>query len=135
MSDDENILGTRVPDTPIHRASLWLEEVKFGAHRTDAKPVEVEDQYFEDFIRKCKARNLTREQMEEAAQYYGRNMLAMTMGRRVTFAIPSPTGEGMIDAAGVFISLWLDAFMHGYATAKGMSGRSNAEIARGDTRP
>jgi hypothetical protein len=122
-----NIPGTRVPDTPIHRASLWLEDVKFGERRADADlgPEEMGDT-FQDFIDAAEA-NFTVEQLREAATYYGDNMLHMMTGGRVDFLIPSPTGDGMIDGRGVFASLWLDAFMHGFATARGKIGKSNEE--------
>ena len=43
-------------------------------------------------------------------------MARMMLGNRVSFTIPSPTGDGMLDTRSIFASLWLDAFMHGVAT-------------------
>ena len=126
---DDRIPGTRVPDTPIHRASMWLEDLKFGEGRATQKPQAVPmGDTWEDFIRETGI-PITVEQMKEAATYYGENMLRMTTGNRVNFAIPNPAGEGFIDGRGIFASLWLDAFMHGAATALGKTGLSNQEIA------
>jgi hypothetical protein len=96
MTDDEKIPGTRVPDTPIHRASMWLEYLKFRERRKDASaPEDMDDATWETFVAATGA-NFTVEQMQEAAAYYGQNMLQMMLGGRVDFAIPSPTGKGHI---------------------------------------
>jgi hypothetical protein len=127
MTDEEKIPGTRVPDTPIHRASMWLEYLKFRERRKDATaPEDMDDATWETFVAATGA-NFTVEQMQEAAAYYGQNMLQMMLGGRVDFAIPSPTGKGHISGRSAFASLWLDAFMHGYATARGKRGMSNLE--------
>jgi hypothetical protein len=127
LMDDNNILGTRVPDTPIHRASMWLEELKFGEQREDAVVERLEDDFIAKLIRETGLENLTAEQVEEAATYYGVNNLHMLTGGRINVMIPSPTGEGTIDMVGIFVSLWLDAFSHGVATKAGKFGLSNQE--------
>lgn len=126
MSDEKNIPGTRVPDTPIHRASMWVEDIKFGEGRPDAvEPVPMGDTW-EEFI-KATGLPITAEQLMEAASYYGSNNVRMLTGGRLDVVIPSPTGEGYIDLAAIFASLWADAFFHGVATAQGRTGLSNTE--------
>jgi hypothetical protein len=126
---DEKIPGTRVPDTAIHRASMWLEYLKFGDARRNAGVEKMTDDTFELFVAAAQV-NFTAEQMKEAAQFYGLNMLQMTVGNRVNFMIPSPDGEGLMDGRAVFASLWIDAFMHGVATARGKHGPSNLEAEK-----
>lgn len=128
---DANILGTRVPDTPIHRASLWLEDLKYPGRREDATVEDIEPGFVAEFIRQCELRDLTPEQIEEAARYYAMNAHRMLIGNRVMFTIPSPAGEGQTWFLTILVSFWLDAWMHGVATAKGKRGRSNQEIAQG----
>jgi hypothetical protein len=125
---DEKIAGTRVPDTPIHRASLWLEEIKYGARREDDPEIEpFELEFFVELIRQCELRDLTPEQIKEAADYYGANMLAMTLGGRVNVMVPAP-GGGFMDFKSIFVSTWLDGWMHGVATKAEKVGLSNDEI-------
>lgn len=133
MTDDDpttngkRILGTRVPDTPIHRASMWLEEFRFGDRREEAETETMEDGYWQKFIQETGLLNLTDDDISEAAHYYGINNLRMLTGGRINVLIPSPTGEGHIDLAGIFVSLWADAFCHGVATKAGKVGLSNEE--------
>ena len=126
------IPGTRVPDNPIHRASLWLEELKYGARRDDNPGVEpMEREIFEELIRQCELRGLTPEEIGEAADYYGRNMAAMTLGQvKVMVSTPGRDGVGLMPLSVAFISAWLDGFLHGVATRAGKSGLSNLEIRR-----
>jgi hypothetical protein len=124
---DDNIPGTHVPDHAIHRASMWLEDLKFGERREYATPEVVGDTW-EGFLRETEL-PVTVEQLQEAASYYGANMARMTLGNRVNFLVPVPGGQ-MVDAVAIFSSLWLDAFMHGVATAQGKRGLSNEEIRR-----
>lgn len=125
----KRIPGTRVPDHAIHRASLWLEDLKYGEGREDAKLQRMDDFTWRAFIEECDL-PVTVEQLQEAATYYGMNMLGMTLGNRVNVRIPAPDGDGFIDLHAIFASLWLDAFMHGAATAIGKSGLSNDEMRR-----
>lgn len=132
MSDDK-IPGTRVPDHAIHRASMWLEDVKFAERRPD---VEVPEQITDDdavwwiFIEET-GLPVTVEQLKESAVYYGENMLRMTLGNRVNVMMPTPDGKGVMDLRAIFVSLWLDAFQHGVATALGKHGLSNTEMREG----
>lgn len=126
----KRIPGTRVPDTAIHRASMWLEDLKFGERRAyTSQPESKEADFEEKFVEATGVRSFTADEMREAAVYYGQNLRRMVLGDRLNIAMPSPTGEGLIDADGIFISLWLDAFEHGIATGLGLRGLSNDEIA------
>jgi hypothetical protein len=60
-------------------------------------------------------------------QYYGQNMLQMTLGNRVELRDPVARPARVTSRPRAFASLWLDAFMHGYATARGKRGPSNLE--------
>jgi len=128
MADDNRIPGTRVPDTPIHRASMWLEDLRFGDRRRDAGVEAIRDDDYVRFIQECALLGVTVENLKEASSFYGANNARMLTGGRLRVAIPSPTGEGIIDLASIFASVWLDAFMHGAATARGKVGMSNAEL-------
>lgn len=126
MSEDR-ILGTRVPDTPIHRASMWLEDLKFGERRKEAG-AEPMGELWQRFVTLSEA-SFTPEQLQEAADYYGTNNAAVLTGGRLEVTIPAPGGEGVMFLRDIFASLWADAFMHGHATAQGRRGLSNQEIA------
>lgn len=121
------IPGTRVPDTPIHRASMWLEEFRFGDRREEAGTEVMEDDYWERFIQETGLTGLTPENIAEAAAYYGHNNIRMLTGGRLNVVIPNPHGEGHLDLGAIFVSLWADAFCHGVATKAGKVGPSNQE--------
>lgn len=130
---DEKILGTRVPETPIHRASLWLEDVKWGERRPDVDQIEQlkdEDSSYWVFIQET-GLPVTPEQLKEAMRYYGENFLRMTFGNRINVVMPTPDGKATFDLAAVFSSVWYDGFQHGAATQAGKRGRSNSEIEQG----
>lgn len=130
MTDSPLIPGTRVPDHAIHRASMWLEDVKFAERRPDVEQIEQitdNDALWWIFIQET-GLPVTVEQLKESAHYYGLNMLRMTLGNRVNVLMPAPDGKGLIDLTTIFTSLWLDAFQHGVATAQGKRGLSNTEM-------
>lgn len=130
MSDDR-IPGTRVPDTPIHRASMWLEDLKYGERRLGDAPLPMEvteDELYELLIRELEL-DVTVEQLLEAADYYGTNLAVMLHG---AFQIVVQTPDGRtISGASMFISAWLDGWMHGAVTQKGLRGRSVREMLDG----
>lgn len=125
--EHDPIPGTRVPDTPIHRASMWLERFRFGDRRKNAGVEDMEDDYWSKFIDQTGLEGLDADDIEEAARYYGHNNVRMLVGNRLNVRIASPTGEGFMDLGSLFVSLWADAFAHGVVTAKGLSGLSNQE--------
>jgi hypothetical protein len=126
MSSD-HIPGTSVPDTPIHRASLWLERVKFAERAFAATEAErMDDTDLDIFVRETGAL-FTPEQLHEAATYYGRSLARQMLGSRVSFQVPSPTGEGFIGPASLFATIWMDAFEHGVATALGKTATTPDE--------
>jgi hypothetical protein len=133
----ENIIpGTVLEDNVIHRASLWLEGVKFGerAGVTNAAEEITDDDYiWIAVIEECKL-PVSVEQLKDAATHYGINMRVMTIGNRVNFAVPAPSG-GVMSADTIFISLWIDAFCHGAAAVAGKYGLSRTEIESGVQTP
>jgi hypothetical protein len=137
MSDDNTIPGTVLEDNAIHRASLWLEGVKFGERAgvtNTAEEITDDDWLWFAVIEECKL-PVSVEQLKTAATHYGINMRAMTIGDRVNFAIPAPGGNGVMSADTIFISLWLDAFCHGAATAAAKYGLSRTEVESGVQAP
>jgi hypothetical protein len=121
------ILGTRVPDTPIHRASMWLEEFRFGDRREEAGTERFDEDEWERFVQETALVGVTGDNIQEAAIYYGLNNLHMLTGGRLEMVIPNPHGEGHLSLSNIFISLWADAFAHGVATKAGKIGVSNEE--------
>lgn len=127
MADQEHIPGTSVPDTPIHRASLWLERVKFGERAFTTTAPESLDETDEIIFVRETGEKFTPEQMREAASYYGRSLARQMLGNRISIRVPSPVGEGFIGAESIFATVWLDAFQHGVATALGKTAQTDEE--------
>jgi hypothetical protein len=125
--DDDRILGTVVPDTPIHRASMWLEELRFGERRREA---DMEEDSAEGFRRFIEATGLpvTVEQLDEAVVYYATNHKQMFFGN---MKVATNTKVGFLSMEAVLQSVWLDGFQHGVVTAQGKRGLSTAESELG----
>jgi hypothetical protein len=125
---DDRIPGTRVPENRLHRASLWLEDMK----RTRAGAVVTYDD--ETMVRElgeladaC-GLELSGEQLAEGAKFYATNFRQIVFGGRLGVTVVSPWGA--MDMGAVILSVWLDGFQHGAATAAGKYGESNEEILR-----
>lgn len=111
------IPGTRVPDTPIHRASLWWEQLEFGG-RDLSTPERMDAATAEALVEELVA-TYTAEQLHEAATYYGRNWAEMILGPNV--------GLAGVNANALFTSVWLDGFAHGAGTQARKYGTSRTE--------
>lgn len=135
--DEPKIPGTRVPDNPIHRASLWVESLKYAPDVRAAGDEAVER--LDDFAWRAFVEEsglpITVEQLVDAVEFYGENLRRMIVGNRLNFMMPMPGGEGMMDLGGVFKSVWFDGFEHGAGTALGKRGLSNQEIREGVEAP
>lgn len=123
---DERIAGTRVPDTAIHRASLWLEEIKYPGRRENAELEGMDEEALRRFLEgvglafRCSPDELT-----EAAKFYGTNLAVMLVG---DVRIVVMTALGPVGVPTMMTSAWVDGFMHGAATVAGKRGLSNDEI-------
>jgi hypothetical protein len=125
---DDRIPGTRVPENRLHRASLWLEDTK----RVRAGAVVTYDN--ETMVRElgeladaC-GLELSGEQLAEGARFYADNLRRVVFGGRMGVTVVGPWGT--MDLGAVILSVWLDGFQHGAATAAGKYGESNDEILR-----
>lgn len=123
MADE--IPGTRVPDTPIHRASLWLEQLKFAERAGVADEAEPMDALVYELLLRELDNGVTPEQLEEAAIYYGANLRQMFVPGRAEVIVQTP--HGALDLRTMFVSAWLDGWMHGAVTQKGLRGESTEE--------
>jgi hypothetical protein len=122
----KTIPGTEVPDNVLHRASLWLEDRKFGDRAGVASEPELSEvkQHWSDLLDEFDV-PLTPDEVREGSFYYAQNW------RRMVFAgmdvvIPTPDGNAL-NLATLLQSLWLDAFEHGLAVAHGKSALSIEE--------
>lgn len=128
-TEEGHVLGTRVPDTAIHRASFWLEKMKFGERRRDAG-VEVQEAAIYDRFIEATGIKVTPDELMEACRYYATNnarMLAPAAALSVSVQHPAGEEHGFVTILELFLSVWMDGFMHGAATTAGLTGRSNSE--------
>lgn len=127
-----------LPDNPIHRASLWLERLKFGERAFTATDVE---QHADGTMGHTRfileetglVEELTPEDVQLACLYYGRNMRRMLFGDRIQIMLPNPAKSERVEKINMdelFASLWRDAFEHGLATAARKYGESKTESPR-----
>jgi hypothetical protein len=132
MTPSDKIPGTEVPDNAIHRASLWLERLKFGdTYDERGGPELAEPDWWERFLLETGLHAvLEPDEIKAAANYYGESLASQLLGGRVSITIPNPAGEGWIGAQAIFATLWADAFMHGVATAQRRSAQTNEERQR-----
>lgn len=135
MSDEsQNILGTRVPDNALHRASLWLEDFKrtrqLGFHSQPREEMAVD---MDEFVRTVGIDNkVTGQDLVEGGDFYGNNFVQMIFGK---LGIVVMTPAGPIDLQGVMFSVWMDGLQHGAAMTAGLYGLSNEEIEQGVDKP
>lgn len=124
---DSTIPGTDVPDTAIHRASLWVNAL--AGHQEGGPPQPLTwDQVQERHTRLIEACGMagkvTAEDIRESSAYYGDTASAVFP---VGLTIVTPFGD--IDLSIMFRSVWCDGLLHGIAVRDGKRGLSNAEIA------
>jgi hypothetical protein len=124
----DRIAGTRVSDNRLHRASLWLEDwkrVRAGVPVTADRETMVRE--LAELADAC-GLELSGEQLAEGAEFYATNLRQVLFGQRVDMTVAGPWGA--ITLGAVILSVWLDGFEHGAATAAGKWGESNEEIMR-----
>lgn len=119
--------GSELPDNAIHRASLWVEGIKYAIdQRVDAEPDRIDEFEWRAFIEES-GLPVTVEQLQQAVVYYGLSTAGNFLGGRVNIAVPAP-GGGLVDLRSIFASVWYDGFMHGVATAQGRRGQTSKEL-------
>jgi hypothetical protein len=134
---DEPILGTRVPDNALHRASLWLEDFKRVRERglhTQARDEQAAD--LDEFVRIVGVDGkVTGMDLVEGAAFYGNNFVEMIFPRGVDITIIGAQLDAPTNLQSVMFSVWLDGMQHGAAMVAGLEGLSNEEIEQGVDRP
>lgn len=127
---DEKIPGTVVPDTAIHRASLFLERVKFGdSFDRQTQPEMGGREFYEQITEQLELPHQP-EDLVEASNYYARNFLRSVFGENPDTARIELSNGQVIPALLFFQSLWVDGYAHGAATRAGKRGLSNEERER-----
>lgn len=122
------IPGTRVEDNRLHRASLWLEDFK------RARDGQLHGYTSEDFTAMAQELSdacglgVSGQEIVEAVDFYSENLRQMIFGKSLGISVVTPVGA--MDLFDILRSVWVDGFEHGAATAAGLSGESNEEIAR-----
>jgi hypothetical protein len=143
MTEESNyaaIPGTGgLPDNLIHRASLWLERLKFGerAFTLSDPQIEAHPDGEETFGHTRMllestglAEDLSPKDVRLAALYYGSNMRRGLFGNRLQLFVPNPAKGGeqeQVNMDELFGALWMDAFEHGLATHARLYGHSKTE--------
>lgn len=136
---DENyvpIAGTAgLPDNRIHRASLWLERMKFGerafTREMDERHVESQTQEENSLLfRELEMEDITPRDVQLASMFYGRNLQHMLFGNRVQIMMPTPVhGEkGQVNFGDLLAMVWRDGFEHGAAARAGKHAFTDTEI-------
>lgn len=124
----DRIPGTDLPDTALHRASLWFNRfsgLEDGGPPQERTWREVRELH-ERVLAECHLEGkITADEIREGAQYYGDNIVDGMFGP-VCVTVLTPVGQ--IDVGVMLRSLWLDGLMHGIALRDGKRGLSNAEI-------
>lgn len=128
-----------LPDNAIHRASLWLERLKFGERAFTQTEPEIEsspdgEEHFGHTRMLLESTGfsgeLTPKDVHLASLYYGGNMRRGLFGNRIQVYLPNPAKNGeqeQVNMDELFAALWKDAFEHGLATGTRQRGLSKTE--------